>query len=65
MKAAFPIVLLRIGGAPLLTVSVLLYGLNERIWLLFLLLFLVPDVSLLECLSGSRVGAAIYSLFHT
>jgi hypothetical protein len=65
VKAAFPPVLLRIGGATLLAVSVLLYGLNEGIWLLFLLLFLVPDVSLLKCLSGTRVGAASYNLFHT
>ena len=49
----------------LLALSVLLYGLNEGIWLLFLLLFLVPDVSMLEYLSESRVGDASYNLFHT
>jgi hypothetical protein len=56
---------LRTEGATLLILSVLLYGLSEGSWLLFVLLFLLPDVSMLEYLSGSRVGAASYNLFHT
>jgi len=56
---------LRTEGATLLTLSVPLYGLSEGSWLLFVLLFLLPDVSMLEYLSGSRVGAASYNLFHT
>lgn len=65
MKVTLPPVLLRIEGATLLALSALLYGLNEGSWLLFVLLFLVPDVSMLGYLAGSRVGAASYNLFHT
>ncbi|MBA3474750.1 MAG: DUF4260 domain-containing protein [Rubrobacter sp.] len=65
MKVTLPPVLLRIEGATLLALSVLLYGLNEGSWLLFVLLFLVPDVSMLGYLVGSQAGAASYNLFHT
>ncbi len=65
MKATFPPVLLRAEGATLLALSMLLYDLNEGSWLLFVLLFLVPDVSMLGYLVGSRVGATSYNLFHT
>lgn len=65
MKFTLPPVLLRIEGATLLALSVLLYGLNGGNWLLFVLLFLAPDVSMLGYLAGSRVGAISYNLFHT
>ena len=65
MKITLPPVLLRTEGATLLALSVLLYGLNEGGWLLFVLLFLAPDASMLGYLSGSRIGAASYNLFHT
>ena len=65
MKITLPPVLLRIEGTTLLALSALLYGLNEGSWLLFVLLFLVPDISMLGYLTGSRVGAASYNLFHT
>ena len=53
-------ILLRIEEAPLLAPSALLYGLNERSWLLFVLLFLVLDVSMV----GSQVGANYRSLLR-
>jgi hypothetical protein len=65
VNVTLPPVLLRIEGATLLALSVLLYGLNEGSWLLYVLLFLVPDVSMLGYLAGGRVGAASYNLFHT
>ncbi len=65
MKLALPPILLRIEGAVLLTLSVLLYGLNGASWLLFVLLFLAPDLSMLSYLSGPRTGAISYNLFHT
>ena len=65
MKVTLPPVLLRIEGATVLALSVLLYALSEGSWLLFVLLFLVPDVSMLGYLARSRVGAASYNLFHT
>lgn len=65
MKVILTTVLLRIEGATLLALSALLYGLNGGTWLLFVLLFLLPDVSMLGYLAGSRVGAVSYNLFHT
>lgn len=65
VKAALPPIILRIEGAAVLALSVLLYGLNGGSWLLFVLLFLVPDVSMLGYLAGSWVGAVSYNLFHT
>jgi Domain of unknown function (DUF4260) len=34
-------------------------------WVLFVVLFLVPDVAMLGYLAGPRVGAASYNLVHT
>jgi hypothetical protein len=65
VNVTLPPVLLRIEGATLLALSVLLYGLNQGSWLLFVLLFLIPDISMLGYLADSRVGAASYNLFHT
>jgi hypothetical protein len=65
MKLALPHILLRLEGAIILALSVLLYGLNGESWLLFILLFLVPDLSMLGYLSGPHTGAVSYNLFHT
>ncbi len=66
MKATLPPVLLRVEGATLLVLSILLYDLNNGGgWLLFVLLFLVPDLSMLGYLAGRRAGAVAYNLFHT
>ena len=60
-----PGVLLRTEGAVLLALSVLLYWLNGGSWILFGLLFLAPDLSMLGYLVGTRVGAIVYNVFHT
>lgn len=65
VKATLPPVLLRIEGATLLALSILLYDLNGGSWLPFVLLFLAPDLSMLGYLAGNRVGAISYNLFHT
>jgi hypothetical protein len=65
VKATLPPVLLRIEGASLLTLSILLYDLKGGSWLSFVLLFLVPDIFMLGYLAGNRVGAISYNLFHT
>jgi hypothetical protein len=62
---ARPAVLLRAEGAVLLVLSVLLYWLNGGSWILFILLFLAPDLSMLGYLAGNRVGATVYNVFHT
>jgi hypothetical protein len=65
LKLALPPVLVRTEGAVLLTLSVLLYGLFGESWLLFVVLFLVPDLSMLGYLGGSLIGAVSYNWFHT
>jgi hypothetical protein len=34
-------------------------------WLLFILLFFTPDLSMIGYLKGNKVGARVYNLFHT
>ncbi len=60
-----PSVLVRLEGLAALVVAVLFYAWNGGNWLLFLLLFLAPDVSILGYAAGPRVGAATYNLVHT
>ena len=60
-----PGVLLRVEGAALLVLSVLLYWLNGGSWVLFGLLILAPDLSMLAYVVGTRVGAGVYNMFHT
>ena len=60
-----PAALLRAEGVALLLLSVLLYRVNGGGWLMFGVLLLAPDLSMLGYLAGPRVGAAIYNTFHT
>jgi hypothetical protein len=60
-----PAVLLRVEGAVLLVLGVLLYWLNGGSWVLFGLLFLAPDLSMLGYVVGTRVGAGVYNVLHT
>jgi hypothetical protein len=65
LRLARPGVLLRTEGAVVAALSVLLYSLHGGSWFLFVLLLLVPDLSMLGYLAGPRVGAAVYNVFHT
>jgi hypothetical protein len=56
---------LRIEGIAVLTISVLFYRDLGASWIVFAVLFLVPDLSMLGYLGGSRSGAAIYNIAHT
>lgn len=60
-----PLVLLRSEGLALLALSTLVYWRFGRSWLLFVLLLLAPDASMLGYLRGSRIGSSVYNLFHT
>ena len=60
-----PATLLRVEGVALLVLSVLLYRVNGGGWLMFGVLLLAPDLSMLGYLAGPQVGAAIYNTFHT
>src|SRR4028118_2047479 len=59
-----PATLLRVEGVALLALSVLLYWVNGGSWLLFGVLLLAPDLSMLGYLAGPKVGAVIYNAFH-
>jgi hypothetical protein len=56
---------LRVEGGVLLATGALLYWVNGGSWVLFALLILAPDVSMLGYLFGTKVGAATYNLAHT
>jgi Domain of unknown function (DUF4260) len=56
---------LRSEGLALLGLSVFLYAWLDRSWLVFAVLLLVPDVSLLGYAAGPRIGAVAYNVAHT
>jgi len=60
-----PGLILRAEGGAICGASLLLYGEARANWLLFVVLVLVPDLSMLGYLSGARLGAAFYNLVHT
>src|SRR5260370_40270115 len=60
-----PKIILQLEAASVLAAAVMAYSWNGGGWLMFALLFLVPDVSMLGYLGGRRLGAAIYNLAHT
>lgn len=59
------ILLLRLEGAAVLGASVFAYAWLDQSWLLFAVLLLVPDVSMLAYLGPPRFGAVVYNLVHT
>ncbi len=60
-----PALLLRSEELALLTATALLYVHFHFSWLLFAVLFLVPDLSMLGYLINPRIGSALYNLGHT
>lgn len=63
-RVLYPGAMLRVEGAALFLASVALYGVNGGGWLLFIVLLLAPDLSMLGYLAGVRAGAAVYNVFH-
>jgi Domain of unknown function (DUF4260) len=60
-----PRALLRIEGAFILAIAIVLYWRLGESWWLFAILFLAPDLSFLGYLAGPRAGAIAYNLLHT
>jgi len=60
-----PRVLLRLEGACVLIIAIVLYSRLAESWWLFAILFLAPDLSFLGYLAGPRLGAIAYNLLHT
>ncbi len=57
--------LLRLEGLGLLLLTAHLYGYRDQGWLLWIFLFLAPDLSLLGYLGGQRLGSRLYNAVHT
>jgi hypothetical protein len=57
--------ILRLEGLCVLVGSCLLYSQFNFSWKLFAILFLVPDVSFLGYLAGSKLGAVSYNFAHS
>lgn len=57
--------LLRLEGAAALIAATVAYDLIGGSWVMFLILFLVPDLSIAGYAFGSRTGAAAYNSVHS
>ena len=56
-----PLPLLRLEGASVLVVSLLAYHWSHGSWVLFVLLFLLPDLSMIGYALNARLGAITYN----
>jgi uncharacterized protein DUF4260 len=61
---ALPKAILRLEGAAVFAASIVLYQRAHGPWLLFVVLWLVPDVSAAGYAFGPRIGAAAYNAAH-
>jgi hypothetical protein len=57
--------LLCLEGLSVLSAGLVAYHMLAGPWTLFLVLFLIPDLSMLGYLAGPRIGAAAYNAVHT
>ena len=57
--------LLRLEGLTLFLGMTLLYAVWGGSWWVYLILFLVPDISMVAYLSGPKFGAMIYNAMHS
>ena len=58
-------ILLRLEWLAVLLASLIAYGWFGFSWLLFVVLILAPDLSMLGYLAGPRIGAIAYNIVHT
>ena len=58
-------IVLRLEGLTLFAGMVMLYWAWDGSWLVFALLFFVPDLSFLAYLSDARFGALVYNSAHS
>ncbi|WP_008826827.1 DUF4260 domain-containing protein [Haloplasma contractile] len=57
--------LIHIEGLVILILMLVLYNYINYNWWLFIVLLLVPDLSMLGYIINTRIGAVIYNMFHT
>jgi len=60
-----PITFLRLEGLALLFAAVAVYASYDFSWLAFGLLLLVPDVSMVGYVHGTKLGAIVYNIGHS
>jgi hypothetical protein len=60
-----PKILLRLEGLTLFAGMTLLYAVWGGYWWIYVILFLVPDLSFAAYLAGPRVGAMVYNAAHS
>ena len=61
----FPGTLLRLEGAAVFAGAIALYASQGASWLLFAVLFFVPDLSMVGYLINPRIGSLTYNAIHT
>ncbi|MEH6944297.1 DUF4260 domain-containing protein [Bacillus sp. JJ722] len=57
--------LLHLEGVFVFLLSVYFYSQNNFSWILFFVLLLSPDLSMLGYLVNNKIGSICYNLFHT
>ncbi|MCO5057683.1 MAG: DUF4260 domain-containing protein [Rhizobiaceae bacterium] len=57
--------LIRVEWLALATLAIFAFAITDGSWLLFAVLILAPDLSMLGYLGGPRVGAVCYNALHT
>ena len=60
-----PRLLLQLEGAAVLIVSLIFFHWSQGSWLQFVLLFLLPDLSMLGYAANTKMGAITYNVVHT
>jgi hypothetical protein len=60
-----PKLLLKVEGLLVALVAILMYRELGASWWMFVLLFLIPDVSIIGYLAGTAAGAVTYNIVHT
>ena len=60
-----PIILLKLEGLAIFLSSVIAYQMLEFNWVLFLTLFLTPDLFMLGYILNKEIGAILYNTAHT
>ncbi|AOZ90779.1 DUF4260 domain-containing protein [Paenibacillus crassostreae] len=58
-------ILLHLEGLAVLLFSLYFYSYFQFSWVLFFVLLLAPDVSMMGYLINNKVGAILYNLIHT
>ena len=54
-------ILLHLEGVAILLLSLYFYSYNQFSWLLFFVLLLAPDISMIGYLFNNKVGAVLYN----